>query len=79
MLMPCSAYSLDELPAIIDHLAAEGAPGEVVIADDAHHAQPLDRGQGVGVLLPRFGLTMSSRYAESQVGPQYPVGQVSAQ
>jgi transposase len=30
----------DDLPAIIDHLAAEGAPGEVVIADEQHSAQP---------------------------------------
>lgn len=30
----------DDLPAIIDHLAAEGAPGEVVIADEQYSAQP---------------------------------------
>jgi transposase len=30
----------DDLPAIIDHLAAEGSPGEVVIADEQHSAQP---------------------------------------
>ncbi len=29
-----------DLPSIIDHLAAEGAPGEVVIADEACSAQP---------------------------------------
>jgi transposase len=33
-------FADDDLPAIIDHLAAEGAPGEVVIADEAHSAQP---------------------------------------
>ena len=29
-----------DLASIIDHLAAERAPGEVVIADEAHSAQP---------------------------------------
>jgi transposase len=29
-----------DLPSIIDHLAAERAPGEVVIADETHSAQP---------------------------------------
>ena len=29
-----------DLASVIDHLAAEGAPGEVVIADEAHSAQP---------------------------------------
>jgi predicted butyrate kinase (DUF1464 family) len=29
-----------DLPSIIDHLAAERAPGEIVIADEAHSAQP---------------------------------------
>jgi hypothetical protein len=29
-----------DVPSIIDHLAAEGAAGEVVIADEAHSAQP---------------------------------------
>jgi hypothetical protein len=29
-----------DLASITDHLAAEGAPGAVVIADEAHSAQP---------------------------------------
>jgi len=29
-----------DLPAIIDHLAAAGAAGEAVTADEAHSAQP---------------------------------------
>jgi predicted butyrate kinase (DUF1464 family) len=29
-----------DLASIIDHLAAERSPGEVVIADEAHSAQP---------------------------------------
>ena len=29
-----------DLASIIDHLAAEGAPGEVVMASEAHSAQP---------------------------------------
>jgi transposase len=33
-------FADDDLPAIIDHLAAEGAPGEVVVADEPHSAQP---------------------------------------
>jgi transposase len=33
-------FADDDLPAIIDHLAAEGSPGEVVIADETHSAQP---------------------------------------
>lgn len=33
-------FADDDLASIIDHLTAEGAPGEVVIADEAHSAQP---------------------------------------
>ena len=29
-----------DLASIIDHLAADRAPGELVIADEAHSAQP---------------------------------------
>jgi hypothetical protein len=33
-------FAAGDLASIIDHLAAEGAPGEVVIASEAHSAQP---------------------------------------
>jgi hypothetical protein len=33
-------FADDDLASVIDHLAAEGEPGEVVIADEAHSAQP---------------------------------------
>jgi transposase len=33
-------FADSDLPSIIDHLAAERAPGEVVIASEAHSAQP---------------------------------------
>jgi transposase len=33
-------FADDDLPSIIDHLADERAPGEVVIADQAHSVQP---------------------------------------
>jgi transposase len=33
-------FAGDDLASIIDHLDAEGAAGDVVIADDAHSAQP---------------------------------------
>ena len=35
-----SRFADGDLASIIDHLAAERAPGEVVIADEAHSAQP---------------------------------------
>jgi transposase len=33
-------FADDDLPAIVDHLAAAGAAGEVATADEAHSAQP---------------------------------------
>jgi hypothetical protein len=33
-------FADDDLPAIVDHLAAAGAAGETVTADEAHSAQP---------------------------------------
>jgi transposase len=33
-------FADDDLASVIDHLAAEGAPGEVVVADEEHSAQP---------------------------------------
>jgi transposase len=33
-------FAEDDLPAILDHLALEGAAAGVVVADDAHSAQP---------------------------------------
>jgi hypothetical protein len=35
-----------DLASIIDHLAAERSPGEVVIADESHSAQPGTSGWG---------------------------------
>jgi hypothetical protein len=36
----CSRFADEDLPAIVDHLAAAGQAGELVTADEAHSAQP---------------------------------------
>jgi hypothetical protein len=33
-------FAEEDLPAIVDHLAAAGQSGQVVTADEAHSAQP---------------------------------------
>jgi hypothetical protein len=33
-------FADDDLVSIVDHLAASGSPGDVVVADDNHSAQP---------------------------------------
>jgi hypothetical protein len=35
-----SRFADEDLPAIVDHLAAAGQAGELVTADEAHSAQP---------------------------------------